>query len=81
MTCQEILDFLMQYLDGELPAEEVAHFEEHLGCCPPCLDYLKTYKETIRLGREACAGDESRCKNVPEELVRAILAARRATEV
>ena len=78
MTCQEILDFLMAYLDGELPGEQTVLFEEHLGACPACIDYLNTYQETIRLGRDACAEDDAPCKEVPEELVRAILAARRA---
>ena len=77
MTCQEILDFLMMYLDGELPPEEAAQFEQHLGVCPACIEYLKTYQETIRLERAACAEDDAPCKDVPEELVRAILAARR----
>ena len=77
MTCQEILDFLMQYLDGELPAEQLACFEEHLHVCGPCVAYLETYQETIRLGRAACAEDDAPCKDVPEELVRAILDARR----
>ena len=77
MTCQEILDFLMHYLDGELPAEQRAYFEEHLGECPCCVDYRRTYQETIRLGRAACAGEEAGCQDVPEALIQAILAARR----
>jgi anti-sigma factor RsiW len=77
MTCQEILDFLMQYLDGELPAEQLACFEKHLSLCAPCVDYLETYQETIRLGRAACAEDDAPCKAVPEALIQAILAARR----
>ena len=78
MTCQEILDFLMLYLDGELPADEAARFKEHLAVCPACVDYLETYQATIRLGRAACKGD-SPCKDVPEDLVRAILASRRSS--
>jgi anti-sigma factor RsiW len=76
MTCEEIIDFLMRYLDGELPAAEAAQFEKHLHVCPPCADYLKSYQACIRLGRAACA--EEACRAVPEELVRAVLAARRA---
>ena len=76
MTCQEIIEFLMRYLDGELPADQAASFQEHLGDCPACVDYLKTYREAIRLGREACAGGAD-CSQVPEELIQAILAARR----
>ena len=77
MTCREIVDFLMAYLDGELSAEEKALFEEHLCECPPCVDYLETYRVTIRLGKEACAEERGGCADVPEELIRAILAARK----
>jgi anti-sigma factor RsiW len=78
LTCREIVEFLRHYLDGELPAEERSRFEEHLAACPPCVDYLRSYKDTVRLGKGACAGDEAGCKDVPEALIRAILAARRA---
>jgi anti-sigma factor (TIGR02949 family) len=74
LTCQELLDFLMQYLDGELPPEEAARFERHLSACPPCLEYMKSYRETVQLEQCVCA---ERCDDVPEELIHAILAARR----
>jgi anti-sigma factor RsiW len=78
LTCQEISDFLRHFLDDELPAEQRARFEEHLALCPPCVDYLQTYQATIRLERSTCDEDESGCKDVPEALIQAILAARRA---
>ncbi len=79
MTCRDILEFLMQYLSGELTAEERAIFEEHLAICPPCVEYLKTYEETIKLGKAALSEpSESVCDEIPEELVQAILAARRS---
>jgi anti-sigma factor RsiW len=79
MTCQEILDFLMHYLDGDLPADQRSLFEEHLGECPACVDYLRSYEATIQMGRDACAGEPG-CKDVPEALIQAILAARRGTK-
>jgi hypothetical protein len=39
--------------------------------------YLESYRETIRLGREACEPDGPLPEEVPEELVEAILASRR----
>ena len=78
MTCRELVEFLMEYLDGLLAEPERMCFEEHLGECPDCVAYLATYREAIRLGKEACtAGNDSIPTDVPEELVRAILAARR----
>lgn len=75
MTCQEVVEFLMRYLDGELTPEEQQTFQEHLHACPPCVVYLETYRETVRVSRFACqAEDETPCKHVPEQLVRAIVA-------
>ena len=78
MTCRELVEFLMDYLDGQLSGPERMCFEEHLEECPDCVAYLATYRKAIRLGKEACtAGNDSIPTDVPEELVRAILAARR----
>jgi anti-sigma factor RsiW len=75
MTCQEIIDFLMRYLDGELADEERRILEEHLGECPPCVAYLETYRQTIQVSRCACAARENPCEEIPEALVKAIVAA------
>ncbi len=78
MTCQELVDFLRAYVDGELPESEQAAFEDHLGECPPCVAYLDSYRETIRLGRAVCANpDDPIPDDVPERLIEGILAARR----
>jgi len=81
MTCQEVADFLMEYDEGELPVPQREVFDAHLEVCPPCLTYLDTYRETIRLGKCLCddpaGGPPPEC---PEELVKAILAARKSGE-
>jgi anti-sigma factor RsiW len=77
MTCQELVAFLMDYLDGLLSEAERLRFAEHLGECPDCVAYLASYQETIRLGKAACGdGEGSIPADVPEELVRAVLSAR-----
>ena len=78
LTCREFADFLMAYLDGELPEGERSAFEEHIGACPPCVHYVESYKETVRLGRELCreaAGPPP--EDAPEGLIQAILEARK----
>lgn len=78
MTCRELIEFLMTYLDGALPADERARFDTHLGECPECVAYLRTYVETVKLAQGArVASDDPVGDDVPEELVRAIVAARR----
>ena len=52
-TCKDAIDLLLHYLDGDMPAETKAHLEEHLGGCVPCEEFLKTYKATPGLCREA----------------------------
>lgn len=78
MTCKELIDFLMGYVDGELPAKEGRLFEEHLNACPDCTAYLSSYREVVRLGKMICQPDEGELPpDVPEDLVEAILEARR----
>jgi anti-sigma factor RsiW len=73
-TCKDVADFLGDYVEGELPEAQAAVFEQHVGLCPPCLNYLDSYRATIRLSR-SCSEDP--LPEMPEELVRAILEARR----
>jgi len=76
LTCRDCIEFLMDYIDGALPASEKATFDLHLAACPPCRDYLKSYLASVRL----CEQQRSECRAspMPEEMVRAILGARRA---
>ena len=75
MNCREFVDFLMAYIDGELPEGERSVFDAHMVDCPPCQTYLETYKETVQLGRRRDS-DGPIPDEVPERLVAAILAAR-----
>jgi anti-sigma factor RsiW len=78
VTCREFTAFLADYLAGELPGPQREAFHAHLAACPSCVAYMNTYQETIRLGRAALrpAGQDLP-EDVPEELVQAILSARR----
>ncbi|QDU29328.1 hypothetical protein ETAA8_44370 [Anatilimnocola aggregata] len=79
MTCQEIIEFLMDYVDGELPADQQAIFAHHLEICAECMDYLHSYQQTVTLAKETGSTESAATHNfapIPEELVRAILAAR-----
>jgi anti-sigma factor RsiW len=67
----------MDYLAESLSVSERAVFEHHLGECPDCVAYLSTYRQTIELGKAACRADDPVPADAPEELVQAILAARR----
>lgn len=77
MTCRAVADFLMDYVSGELPTAAKTAFEEHLLGCPNCAEYLTQYRQIIMAGQRAFdRRDEQIVGRIPEELVRAILAAR-----
>jgi anti-sigma factor RsiW len=79
VTCREFADFMMDYLTGELAAATRQTFDHHLSLCPNCQKYLASYRETVALGRQAFDDDRAFVDGrVPEDLVKAILAARRS---
>jgi anti-sigma factor RsiW len=78
LTCQQLIDFIMSYLENELRADERAEFDRHMAVCPSCVNFLKTYEKTVLLTK-ACA-DDPVPEEVPESLVQAILAAQRRAE-
>jgi anti-sigma factor RsiW len=78
VTCREFAEFIMDYLSGEISPESKAQFDHHLSLCPNCQNYLTSYEETVKLGKRAFDRDDAAVPpDVPEQLVDAILAARR----
>jgi anti-sigma factor RsiW len=78
ITCAELDAFIVDYLDGELSVKETAVFERHLAACPHCWSFLAAYRRTIATGRQAfAAADAAPPPEVPDDLVAAVLAARR----
>ena len=77
ITCGEMESFLVDYLDGTLPARAQSRFDLHLKLCADCRHYLKSYEATVALGQKAFdhPGDAPP-DTVPEDLLRAILHAR-----
>jgi anti-sigma factor RsiW len=77
VTCQELEGFMVDYLEGTLPKGQRRKFDLHLRMCPDCWRYLEAYKHTIALSQTACRDPDAPVPaDVPEELVKAILAAR-----
>lgn len=77
MTCRELADFLLAYVDGTLSPAARDAFDAHLAVCPDCVQYLRQYLDTIAAAPAAYADDE--VVDVPDDLVRAILAGRAAS--
>ncbi len=75
LTCREFVDFLHAYIDMELPAKRATVFDRHLAVCPDCESYVDSYRRTMSLSTEAMKTLGKR--EIPEDLVRAILDARK----
>ena len=76
LTCREIIDFLMDYQNDELEPGVRDRFDEHIAVCPPCVAFMRTYEETIKLGKAAMKDPCNGHEDIPPELVQAILKAR-----
>ena len=48
-NCKKSVHLLRDFLEGEMAPEESSALEDHLSACPPCLDFLKTYRATTGL--------------------------------
>lgn len=78
MTCREFADFIGDYLSGELQPDVRDRFARHLEICDNCQRYLAGYEATVKLGKRAFADEDADVPaDVPETLVKAILAAKR----
>src|SRR5262249_16935237 len=51
VSCDELIEKLMDYLDGELVEEQRTLVEVHLDSCPNCPSYVETYTHTVRVVR------------------------------
>ncbi len=69
ITCRQLAELLLDYVNGELPPELQEHVRQHLQWCPPCVTYLETYQLTIRLTRQLP------CAPLPDELKQRLRAA------
>ena len=77
INCHELIEFCLDYLEGELPRDEEAGFRRHLAQCPDCVNFFETYRKTPEISREALSAQ------IPvsvRESIRSFLASRRYAE-
>jgi predicted anti-sigma-YlaC factor YlaD len=78
MTCQEVIDFLSDYVDGTLPWRQRALFLVHLGLCRDCRNYVASFHLTMQLLRATAQNvDADQLPPFPPELMQAIEAIRK----
>lgn len=79
ITCNEFEDFILAYLEDDLPQKQKPVFEMHLKVCRECRDYLQAYRATMELAKNTLKAESQLLpEDVPQDLVKAVLAARRA---
>lgn len=53
ISCQDVVEFCFDYLDGALPEEERGRFARHLSICSDCVTFFETYRRTPEISRQA----------------------------
>ena len=48
LSCQELVELVTEYLEGALPDELRARFDEHIAHCAGCNTYVEQMRLTIR---------------------------------
>lgn len=66
MKCNEVVDKVYAFLDGEMNLDEVLIFKDHLKICLPCQAYVQFEEKLIQIIKTKCATGE--CK-VPSDLM------------
>jgi anti-sigma factor RsiW len=78
LTCKEFDDFMVDYLDGNLPAWQTFMCWLHVKMCRACAQFVNEYRRTMKLGKTAFENSEDEVPDsVPEELIKAALAYRK----
>jgi Putative zinc-finger len=80
ISCKEFDDFIVGFLEKTLPLHQRIAFRAHLAACSICRRYLKQYRKTMSVAKTALVDNVALPAEVPEALVQAILAARRAPD-
>lgn len=64
IDCQDVMKQLWEYLDGELPAEEVPALREHLAVCARCYPQYRFQLGFLALVSRAAAATAPRSEFV-----------------
>jgi anti-sigma factor RsiW len=57
ISCQQLIEFCLDYVEGALPDDEQDRFRRHLSLCPDCVTFFETYKKTPEVSREAMSSE------------------------
>ena len=81
ITCTEFEQFVIDFYEKTLSDKQHSMFEFHMSICPKCNVHFRSYVLAIELGKKVCEGEgDDLVEDVPEDLVRAILATRAGSQ-
>ncbi len=79
LTCKEFDAFMLDYLEGGLPARRKFLCWLHVRMCRECAYFIQQYRRVIALGQNAFdSPDDAVPDSVPEDLIKAAIAHRKA---
>ncbi|MBV8361214.1 MAG: zf-HC2 domain-containing protein [Deltaproteobacteria bacterium] len=76
ITCEEFVDSLGAFLEGELTSPDRIRAQEHLSSCDNCSAYVCGYERTVELAKKTHSNSAVSAA-LPEDLVRRIMTTRR----
>ena len=59
MNCQECLDQMWQYIDGELDMASTDELQHHLAQCRECFSQAELERRLKEMMRRACGGEQA----------------------
>jgi hypothetical protein len=78
LTCKQFDEFMMDYLEGNLPFWRKMSCGLHIRMCRKCAKFVKQYRCVVSLEKTAfLVPNDSIPEAVPDELVKAALAHRK----
>jgi hypothetical protein len=52
--CCDVERLLFEYVQGTLDPDVKRRLDDHFRDCPPCIEFLRTYRQTIDVTRRFC---------------------------
>ena len=68
VVCQQLVEMVTDYLEGDLDPVDRAAVEQHLAACGHCAGYVQQVRTMLEL-----TADRGRAGDVPDDLLAAVL--------
>ena len=73
INCEQFENFMLAYIEDELPPSQLKVFDRHIQACPDCRRYIADYRRTLEALKVSKVVGDGTLPEVPEDLIRAIL--------